>query len=109
MSFRQPGSSGPLSTVGRPEIQKFVGALYGRKAKKGIFITTATYSKEARDYADSLDSRVIPIDGVQLAELMFDHGIGVSTANSYVVKRIDSDFFEDDEVGTNIAAQATAK
>ena len=95
--------------MGRPEIQKFVGALYGRKAKKGIFITTSTFSKEACDYADGLDSRVILIDGTQLAELMFDHGIGVSTANSYVVKRIDSDFFEDDEVGAHIAAQATAK
>lgn len=97
------------TTVGRPEIQKFVGALYGRKAKKGIFITTSTFSKEARDYADGLDSRVILIDGTQLTELMFDHGIGVSTANSYVVKRIDSDFFEDDGVETSIAAQAIAK
>jgi restriction system protein len=97
------------NTVGRPEIQKFVGALYGRKAKKGIFITTATYSKEARHYADGLDSRVILIDGTQLAELMFDQGIGVSTANSYVVKRIDSDFFEDDEVGTATLAEAEAK
>jgi restriction system protein len=98
------------TTVGRPEIQKFVGALYGRKAKKGIFITTSTFSKEARHYADGLDSRVILIDGTQLAELMFDHEIGASTANSYVVKRIDSDFFEDDELGTNVAAaQTTAK
>jgi restriction system protein len=87
------------TTVGRPEIQKFVGALYGRKAKKGIFITTSTFSKDAMGYADALDSRVIMIDGAQLAELMFDYGIGVSTANNYVVKRIDSDFFED-EVGT---------
>ena len=86
------------SAVGRPEIQKFVGALYGRKAKKGIFLTTSTFSKEARSYAEGLDSRVILIDGAQLAEFMFDYGIGVSTANSYVVKRIDSDFFED-EVG----------
>lgn len=84
------------STVGRPEIQKFVGALYGRKAKKGIFITTSVFSRDAKDYVDGLESRVILIDGRQLAELMFDHGIGVSTANSYVVKRIDSDFFDDE-------------
>jgi restriction endonuclease Mrr len=96
------------NTVGRPEIQKFVGALYGRKAKKGIFITTSTFSKEARDYAEGLDSRVILVDGAQLAELMFDHGIGVSTANSYVVKRVDSDFFEDDEVGTATAVEAVS-
>jgi restriction system protein len=80
-------------SVGRPEIQKFVGALYGRKSKKGIFITTSTYSRDARDYAEGLDSKVILIDGAQLAELMFDYSVGVSTANSYVVKRIDSDFF----------------
>ncbi len=95
------------STVGRPEIQKFVGALYGRKAKKGIFITTSSFSKEAREYADGLDSRVILIDGVQLAELMFDYGIGVSTVNSYVVKRVDSDFFEDEsasETAVDVAA-----
>lgn len=84
------------TTVGRPEIQKFVGALYGRKAKKGIFITTSVFSKDAKDYAEGLDSRVILIDGRQLAELMFDHGIGVSTSNSYLVKRLDSDFFEDE-------------
>jgi restriction system protein len=84
------------TTVGRPEIQKFVGALYGRKAKKGIFITTATFSKEAREYVDSLESRVILIDGPQLSEYMFDYEIGVSTVDSYVVKRMDSDFFEDD-------------
>jgi restriction system protein len=84
------------TTVGRPEIQKFVGALYGRKAKKGIFITTATFSKEAREYVDGLESRVILIDGPQLSEYMFDYEIGVSTVDSYVVKRMDSDFFEDD-------------
>lgn len=83
-------------TVERPEIQKFVGALYGRKAKKGIFITTSSFSKGAKEYAEGLDSRVILIDGKQLAELMFDYGIGVSTANSYLVKRVDSDFFEDE-------------
>ena len=90
-------------TVGRPEIQKFVGALYGKKAKKGIFITTSTFSKDAKEYADALDSRVILIDGVQPAELMFDYGIGVATVNSYVVKRIDSDFFEDEAVASSAA------
>jgi restriction system protein len=88
------------TTVGRPEIQKFVGALYGRKAKKGIFITTAAFSREAKEYVDGLESRVILIDGAQLAEYMFDYGIGVSTVDSYVVKRVDSDFFED-EAGTD--------
>ena len=85
------------TTVGSPEIQKFVGALYGKKAKKGIFITTSAFSKTAVEYATGLDSKIILIDGTQLAELMFDYGVGVSTVNSYAVKRIDSDFFSDEE------------
>lgn len=88
------------TVVGRPEIQKFVGALLGRRAKKGIFITTSTFSREAREYAESLDDRrVILIDGILLSELMFDHGIGASTSNSYVIKRLDSDFFDDGDIG----------
>jgi restriction system protein len=85
------------SSIGRPEIQKFVGALYGKKAKKGIFITTSTFSKGAVEYAEGLDSKIILMDGAQLAELMFDYGVGVSTVNSYAVKRIDSDFFSEEE------------
>lgn len=84
------------SSVGRPEIQKFVGALHGKRARKGIFLTTSTFTREAKDYAEGLETEVILIDGAQLAELMFDYGVGVSTANSYVVKRIDSVFFEDE-------------
>lgn len=85
------------TTVGSPEIQKFVGALYGKKAKKGIFITTSTFSKAATEYALGLDSKIILIDGIQLAEFMFDYGVGVSTVNSYAVKRIDSDFFSEED------------
>ena len=84
------------STVGRPEIQGFVGALYGKKAKRGIFITTSTFSRAAIDYAEGLDSRIVLINGTQLAELMFEYGLGVSTVNSYAIKRIDSDFFSED-------------
>jgi restriction system protein len=85
------------TTVGSPEIQKFVGALYGRKAKKGIFITTSTFSKAAKDYSEGLESKVILIDGPQLAEFMFNYGVGVTMVNSYAVKRIDSDFFSEEE------------
>lgn len=84
------------TSVGRPEVQGFVGALYGKKAKKGVFITTSTFTKDARDYAEGLDSRVILIDGAKLAEFMFDFNIGAVVESSYLVKRIDSDFFEDD-------------
>ena len=95
------------TTVGRPEIQKFVGALHGKRAKKGIFITTSTFSKDARDYAEGLETKVILIDGTQLAELMFDCSVGVSIVNSYVVKRIDFDFFEDDDVMAEAAEQGS--
>ena len=95
------------TTVGSPEIQKFVGALYGKKAKKGIFLTTSTFSKAAVEYAAGLDSKVILIDGAQLAELMFDYGVGVSMVNNYVVKRIDSDFFSEENEPLGLAEKAS--
>ena len=82
-------------SVGRPEIQKFVGALQGQRAKKGVFITTSFYTADAVDYASRIDTKVVLIDGKQLAGLMIDFDVGVSAAASYVVKRIDSDYFEE--------------
>lgn len=82
-------------TVGRPEIQKFAGALQGQRARKGIFITTSSFSAEALNYVSMIESKIILIDGIRLAKLMFDHGIGVSSASTYEVKRIDSDYFTD--------------
>lgn len=82
--------------VGRPEIQKFAGALQGHHARKGVFITTSSFTTEAREYAERLESRIALIDGRKVAELMIDHDLGVSTAATYAVKRIDSDFFEED-------------
>lgn len=84
------------ASVGRPEIQKFVGALHGKRARKGIFLTTSTFTKEAHDYANGLETKVILIDGTELAKFMFDFEVGISTESTYVVKRIDNDFFEDD-------------
>ena len=86
-------------TVGRPEIQKFVGALQGQRAKKGVFITTSSYTSEAIDYASRIDTKVVLIDGELLANLMMDFDVGVSVAATYTVKRIDSDYFEEGEVG----------
>jgi restriction system protein len=80
-------------TVGRPEIQKFVGALHGKRAKKGVFMTTGTFSSEAIEYVGNIDPKVVLIDGRQLAELMINFGIGVTEASTYHVKRIDSDYF----------------
>ena len=95
------------ASVGRPEIQKFVGALHGKRARKGIFLTTSTFTKDAYDYANGLETKVILIDGTELAKFMFDYGVGVSTESSYVVKRIDNDFFED-ESGTDASMNGVA-
>ena len=84
------------STVGRPEIQKFVGALEGQRARKGIFITTSDFSKEAREFVQTIESKIILIDGDQLAQFMIDYNVGVSTVNSYEIKQVDSDYFADD-------------
>ena len=81
-------------TVGRPEIQKFAGALQGKRAKKGVFITTARFTKEAEEFANFIDSRIILIDGARLASLMIDHNVGVTTVGTYEVKKIDSDYFD---------------
>jgi restriction system protein len=83
-------------TVGRPEVQKFVGALTGKRARKGVFITTSTFSADAREYVSRIDPRVVLIDGRELAEYMIDHNLGVSTKAVLELKRIDSDFFSDD-------------
>ncbi len=82
-------------SVGRPEIQKFVGALQGQRAKKGVFITTSSYTPDATDYASRIDTKVVLIDGKHLAGLMIDFDVGVAAAASYVVKRLDSDYFEE--------------
>ncbi|MBK8768213.1 MAG: restriction endonuclease [Burkholderiaceae bacterium] len=78
-------------SVGRPEIQKFVGAPQGQRARKGDFITTSSYTADAVDYASRIDTKVVLIDGRQLATLMIDFDVGVAVSASFVVKRIDSD------------------
>lgn len=81
--------------VSRPEIQKFVGALQGKRARRGVFITTSSYTEGAKDYASNIENRVILVDGKELANLMLDHGVGVSTAATYNIHRIDSDYFDE--------------
>lgn len=82
------------STVGRPEIQKFAGALQGHRASKGVFITTSGYSREALDYADLINTKIILISGEELVSMMVDHNVGVSTVGMYELKKIDADYFE---------------
>ena len=84
------------SVVSRPEVQKFAGALQGQRARKGVFITTSTFSKEATQYAANIETKVILIDGDRLAEFMIDHGVGVTTEDTYELKRIDADYFSDE-------------
>ena len=84
------------NTVGRPEIQRFVGALHGKRAKKGVFITTSNFSYEAQTYAASIDPKVVLIDGLRLAQFMIDFNVGVAVSRTYEVKRIDSDYFAEE-------------
>ena len=84
------------NTVGRPEVQKFAGALQGQQASKGVFITASSFTKDACDFATRIAARVILIDGVQLANLMIDHGVGVTVESVYEVKRLDTDYFSED-------------
>ena len=81
--------------IGRPEIQKFVGALHGQRAKKGVFITTSYFAKTAYEYVKSIDPKVILIDGETLANLMIEYGLGTSTVESYHIKKLDLDYFEE--------------
>jgi restriction system protein len=83
------------ASIHRPEIQKFAGALQGVRARKGIFITTSSFSDGARDYVALIDSKIVLIDGIELAQLMIDHGIGVTLHQTYEIKRLDSDYFAD--------------
>lgn len=82
-------------TVGRPEIQKFVGALHGKRARKGVFITTGTFSPDATAYVTNIEPKVALIDGRRLSELMIDFDVGVTRVAAYDIKRIDSDYFDD--------------
>jgi restriction system protein len=81
------------NVVSRPEIQKFAGALEGKRSRKGVYITTSRFSNEAKNYVSTINSKIVLIDGQRLAELMIDFGIGVTEVTSYSVKRVDSDYF----------------
>jgi restriction system protein len=86
----------PGNVVGRPELQKFVGALAGQGAKKGIFITTSSFTKEAIDYTPRNETKIVLINGEELTQLMIDYNLGCTTHQVYEVKKIDSDFFEEE-------------
>ncbi len=83
------------NNVSRPHVQGFAGSLDGVRARKGVFLTTSSFSREARDYVKQIEKKIVLIDGKQLARLMIEHNVGVSTAGTYVVKQVDSDYFEE--------------
>jgi restriction system protein len=83
-------------SVGRPDIQRFAGALQGQRARKGVFITTSAFTPDARAYATNLQTTIVLIDGKELAELMLDHGVGVSDAETFKVLKLDEDYFAED-------------
>ncbi|WP_262899028.1 restriction endonuclease [Fibrella rubiginis] len=85
----------PGNVVGRPELHKFVGALAGQGAKKGVFITTSSFTREASDYVPRNETKIVLIDGEQLAQLMIDYSLGVTVQQVYEIKRMDNDYFGD--------------
>lgn len=86
----------PGNSVGRPELQKFVGALAGQGAKKGIFITTSNFTKEALEYTPRNETKIVLINGEELAQLMIDYNLGCTTQQTYERKKIDSDYFDEE-------------
>ena len=84
------------NTIGRPDVQAFAGALDMQRAKKGVFITTSKFSREALEYVQLIEKKIILIDGEKLAALMIQHNLGVTVKETYRVKTIDSDFFSED-------------
>jgi restriction system protein len=84
-------------SVGRPVVQAFAGSMEGFRARKGVLITTGAFSKDALDYVNKIERKIVLIDGKALAEFMIDHGIGVTTARTYTLNKVDSDYFVEDE------------
>ncbi|MBA3323008.1 MAG: restriction endonuclease [Pyrinomonadaceae bacterium] len=84
------------NTVGRPDVQAFAGSLEGHRAKKGVFITTSRFSDDAKEYVSRIEKRIVLLDGEQLSGLMIDHDIGVTVEDTYVIRRIDSDYFAEE-------------
>ncbi len=84
-------------TVGRPVVQAFAGSMEGFRARKGVLITTSTFSKDAEDYITRIERKIVLVDGQRMAELMIAHNVGVTITRAYEIKRLDSDFFTEDE------------
>lgn len=81
------------SSVGRPVVQAFAGSLEGRRARKGVLITTSSFTQDAKQYVQIIEKRIVLIDGEELAQLMIDYGVGVTEVASYIIKKMDIDYF----------------
>ena len=88
-----------VNPVGRPDVQKFAGSLEGHRARKGVMITTSSFTRDARDYVERIEKKIVLVDGDTLANLMIEHGVGVNDVETYVVKEPDEDYFERGAVG----------
>ena len=84
------------NTVGSPEVQAFAGSIEGHKARKGVFITTSKFSNAAKEFVNSIEKKIILIDGDDLVSLMIDYNVGVTEANKYIVKKVDTDYFSEE-------------
>jgi restriction system protein len=84
------------ASVGRPVVQAFAGSLEGHRARKGVLITTSDFTSDAREYVTRIEKRIVLINGTELADLLIEHGVGVTEVTSYTLKRIDSDYFDED-------------
>ena len=80
-------------SVGRPLVQAFAGSLEGRRARKGVLITTSSFTQDAKQYVQVIEKKIVLIDGDELAQLMIDHGVGVTDVASYTIKKMDIDYF----------------
>ncbi len=83
-------------TVGRPVVQAFAGSLEGQRARKGVLITTSQFSQDAKEYVNRIEKKIVLIDGEQLTQYMIDFGVGIAEVATYVVKKVDSDYFGDE-------------
>ena len=81
-------------SVGRPAIQAFAGSLEGHRARKGVFITTSSFTADAREYVNRIEKKIVLVDGALLTQLMIDHDVGVASQRTYTLKRIDADYFD---------------
>ena len=96
------------ASVGRPVVQAFAGSLEGRRARKGVLLTTSTLTKDAEEYVNAIEKRIVLIDGRTLSHLMIDHGVGVGEIATYTLARIHEDYFEEDvSVGPTVDVEGS--